>query len=66
MESKQALTYAILLQTFEVSAHEAMQRRLLMRNVLDQIELAPLIVLERHIVLGVNSVHLTFSLGVSK
>ena len=43
-----------------------MQRRLLMRNVLDQIELAPLIVLERHIVLGVYSVHLTFSLGVSK
>ena len=66
MECQQALAYSLLVQTFEVSAHEAMQCRLLMANVLNQIELAPLIVLERHVVLGVYSVHLTFSLGVSK
>ena len=65
MESQQALTYSVLLETFEVSAHEATQLRLLMGNVLNQIEFAPLIVLEGHVVLGVYSVHLTFSLRVS-
>ena len=66
MESKQTLTDAFLLKRFEVTAHKAAECGLLVSNVLDQVKLAPLVILQGHVVLGVDGVHLTSSHRVTQ
>ena len=46
MEFEQAVTYALLLETFEVSTGKAVQLGLFVRYVHNQTELAPLVTLE--------------------
>ena len=66
VEVEERVPDALLLQTFQVAAVEAAQLRLLVRDVLDQVEFTPGIVLKRHIVLGVYGFHFTLSLRVTQ
>jgi len=66
VEFKQTLTNAFLLKRLEVTAQKATECGLLVSNVLDQVELAPLVILQRHVVLGIDGVHLTISLRLAK
>jgi len=59
VEIQQTFTNAFLLERFKVTAQEAAQLRLLVCNVLDQVKLAPGIILERHIVLRIDRIHFT-------
>lgn len=62
MEFKKTFADAFLLETFKVTAVEAAKLRLLVSNILDQIELAPSVILKRHVILRVHCFHLPLSL----
>lgn len=66
MEIKQTFSDAVLLETLQITAHKATQSRLFMRQVLNQIELAPVIVLKRHVELRVHCVHFPLRLRIAQ
>ena len=66
MEIEQTFSDAVLLETLQVTAVESTQRGLLVCQVLNQVEFAPHVVLEGHVVLRIHSVHFSFRLRVAK
>ena len=51
VELEKTFTDAILLETFKVTAVEAAKLGLLVCDILNQVELAPSVILQRHVVL---------------
>jgi hypothetical protein len=51
VELEKTFTDAILLETFKVAAVEAAKLGLLVCDILNQVELAPSVILQRHVVL---------------
>lgn len=62
METKEVLADALLLETLNVTAVESVEQTVLVREGLEEHELAPCVALKRHVVFAVDRLHLTIGL----
>lgn len=65
MEFKQGFSDSWLLEGLQIASGERVKVTVLMRELLHEAESASEFVLKPHLVLAMNCVHLSFSLGVS-